>query len=357
MSGAPLNKEAITVGDSIEIDLETRDQFNELKDSDALPTYEVFTPQLSKFTFGVGQKIDEGYYIAMFKIPKDQEVSDKWKITWSYSVRGESKTFEEFFEVLSDTATDQSLSVSIDDNTLTRIKGIIGAPFIDEELTLSDEQIKQYCLIPAFEVFFSKFPIQEIEQYNVSGESYYDFPSDNTFGVLQCSVVNKVEGNSSSAGSNFWNLFVFNKTFAKNGWSRTGYGTNNNFNGLSDQWDMKLQYLETVNNRLGTFKYNVDYNDRRLFVYSSISGQVMVKWAKYSYNIKNVKFSLRNFYIKLAQWYLLSHLVDTAELSTEDENTTSKIDTDKLRTKADKMKTEIDEFMNTYPDIIVLRAS
>jgi hypothetical protein len=356
MAGASLNREYTVVGDTIELDITIKDDTDFVKDADSNPSYIIYTPQLSVFHTGVSQKVDTGYYIASVKIPKDAEVSDNWKIAWTYSLKGKRLDFEELFQVKSDVETDQSLSVSIDDHTLTRIKAIIGSPFIDEELTLNDEQIKSYCLIPAFEVFFSKFPLYQIDQFSIVGEGSWDFPTDNTFGVLDCRTVNKVEGQTTGGGSNFWSLYVHSRTFGKNTWNRSSYGTGYNYNGLNDQWDMKLQALETMNNRLGTFKYRVDYENRKLIAYSSINCMLAIKWAKYSYNIKNVKFTLRPFYIKLAQWYLLSHLVDTASLATEDENTTSRIDVDKLQTKADKLKEDIDKMIETYPDVILLRA-
>jgi hypothetical protein len=338
------------------LDITVKDELNFVVDADTSPSYIIYTPQLTTFHTGVSQRIDTGYYIASVKIPKDAEVSDNWKISWTYNIKGVRYDFEELFQIKSDTETDQSLAVSIDEHTLTRIKAIIGSPFIDEDLTLTDEQIKSYCLIPAFEVFFSKFPLTQIDQLSIVGEGSYDFPTDNTFGVLDCRTVNKVEGQTTAGGNNFWSLYVHNRTFANNSWNRSSYGTGYNFNGLSDQWDLKLQSLESMNNRLSTFKYRIDYENRKLIAYSSINCMIAIKWAKYSYNIKNVKFTLRAFFIKLAQWYLLSHLVDTASLATEDENTTSKIDVEKLQVKADKLKEDIDKFIEAYPDVILLRA-
>jgi hypothetical protein len=61
---------------------------------------------------------------------------------------------------------------------------------------------------------------------------------------------------------------------------------------------MRRQYFDSNQNRLNTFKYKVDHTHRKLLTYSSLAAMLEVNWATYSYNIQNIKFTLKETFIK-----------------------------------------------------------
>lgn len=357
MDTTNFNRKSTRLGESIDLTLEVRDSFNELKDSEVDPTYKVYSPDLSLYAKGIGNSVSTGIYnTSAISIKLNATVSSDWKIVWEYRIDGVDKILEEYFIVNPENSSSLSLSVSIEDNIFARIKSVIGYPYISESLTLDDDQIKEICLVPAFQVYCSKFPIEEIKQYPIAGELALEFPTSTTFGVKDCRVINKIAGNSQYGASNFWQLLAYKQIQGQGKpWNRSGYSTPYNFNGVSDLWDMRRQYFDTNQNRLNTFKYKVDYTNRKLLTYSSLSAMLEVNWASYSYNTQNIKFTLRETFIKLAQYYLLMHFVDVGSLFTPDENTTNRLDVDKLKARADALYEEVKTKFENYPTIVLLR--
>jgi hypothetical protein len=357
MDTTNFNRKSTRIVESIDLTLEVRDSFNELADSETDPSYKVYSPDLSLYAKGVGNSVSTGIYnTSAIPIKLNATVSNDWKIVWEYTINGVDKILEEYFIVNPENSSNLSLSISIEDNIFARIKSVIGYPYISESLTLDDEQIKEICLIPAFQVYCSKFPIEEIKQYAIAGELALEFPTTTTFGVKDCRVINKIAGNSQFGSSNFWQLLAYKQIQGQGKpWNRSGYSTPYNFNGVSDLWDMRRQYFDSNQNRLNTFKYKVDYNNRKLLTYSSLSAMLEVNWASYSYNTQNIKFTLRETFIKLAQYYLLMHFVDVGSLFTPDENTTNRLDVDKLKARADALYEEVKTKFENYPTIILLR--
>jgi hypothetical protein len=357
MDTTNFNRKSIKVGESIDLTLEIRNNLDSLVNSQNEPTYKVYSPDLTLYAKGSGNLVSTGLYnTSPLLITPQSQVSSDWKIVWEYRVDNIDKMLEEYFVVTPENSSNLSLSVSIDSNTFARIKAIIGYPYISDSLTIDDEQIKEICLIPAFQVYYSKFPIENIEQYAIAGELSLDFPTSNTFGVKDCRVINKIAGNSQFGASNFWQLLAYKQIQGQGKpWNRSGYSTPYNFNGISDLWDMRRQYFDSNQNRLNTFKYKVDHTNRKLLSYSSLAAMLEVNWATYSYNIQNIKFTLKETFIKLAQYYLLMHFVDVGSLFTPDENTTNRLDVDKLKTRADALYEEVKTKFNEYPTIVLLR--
>jgi hypothetical protein len=356
LSGQPINKEFGEVGGQFFIDLEVRDSGNALVNADSLPTYSIYTPNLTLHTQGTAVQISIGYYEAQFALGFNEEVSDNWKIIWSWTQASVQNSFQEFFIAKPEGGSTFGGVVSIADNWLAQIKSVLGYP-VTGNILLEDDQIKELCVFPALQQYSIKFPQEHTDQYPISGNLEVPFPNDATFGTLDSRVINKIAGQTPQSGSNFFQLYLFNQTRYNGGrspWNVKGYGTRYNFNNLQEQQFMQNQLNDTINNQYGTFKSKVDYQNRKVIAYSSIGAILQITWASYSFNFNSVKFSYTRDVIKLAQGYLLLHLADIGSLM-EDSEQTIKLNAEALKTRGSDLITEVTTRWIAVPSVVILR--
>jgi hypothetical protein len=243
--------------------------------------------------------------------------------------------------------------VSIDSKYLMLIKRIIAAPMIDV-LLLEDDQIKDLIIFPVLQKYFAKFPLKEEQELSINGELKIPFPDEFTFGVLDCRVVDI--GLLPGSGTSFWDLVMFqNTTSMGSSMKGTGaYGVNGyNPSGLLYQRDIERQKFKSQQNLYTTIKSRVDYENKQLIVYSSITGALNITWAKYSNNFDSVMYERRDDVIKLCQAELLDHLVDAASILS-DSGLEVNINIDALRTRSEDLKNKVEEKWMQIQDIIFL---
>ena len=243
--------------------------------------------------------------------------------------------------------------VSIDSKYLMLIKRIIAAPMIDV-LLLEDDQIKDLIIFPVLQKYFAKFPLKEEQELSINGELKIPFPNEYVFGVLDCRVVDI--GLLPGSGTSFWDLVLFsNTTSMGSSLKGTGdYGVKGyNPSGLLYQRDVERQKFKSQQNLYTTIKSRVDYENKQLIVYSSITGALNITWAKYSNNFDSVMYERRDDVIKLCQAELLDHLVDAASILS-DSGLEVNINTDALRTRSEDLKTKVEEKWNSIHDIVFL---
>lgn len=245
--------------------------------------------------------------------------------------------------------------VMIDTIWLNQIKKVIASPMIDE-LLLTDEQIKDLIIFPVLQKYFTKFPIREELQTSINGEMFVPFPDEYTFGVLDCRVVDI--GLLPGSGTSFWDLVLFTNTNSMSSSMRSAgaYGLNGyNPSGLLYQRDTERQKFKSQQNQYTTIKSRVDIANKRLIVYSSMTGALNITWAKYSDNFDAVMFERRDDVIKLCQAELLDHLIDAASILS-DSGLEITINIDKLSERSSKLKEDVQEKWNSVQDIIFLHA-
>ena len=102
-----------------------------------------------------------------------------------------------------------------------------------------------------------------------------------------------------------------------------------------------------------TLDIRVDEVNRKVTLFTNISGKANVTWAKSSENFDNIKYVYINDVIKLAQSYLKEHLADTTGIITK--NLEVDIDSDKLKSEALEMRREIMEKWAEIPSIHIIR--
>lgn len=248
--------------------------------------------------------------------------------------------------------------IQIDDFFLGLIKSVLAYPAVPEELHLEDDEIKQFCLFPALEVYFNKFPLlsyTELDQASV--EQKIAFPDDDTYGVRHASITGKAGyGRKQGSSTDFWQVVRYNRQFIGN--RKFIQGKNGRFfnpEGLRFNYIMEQNLIDSLINQGETFKYVVDYVNRQLISMSSVNARISIAWAKRSDDFSQVKQTQRMNVIKLAQAYLLRHLAYLGSMMI-DSTSEKQINVDALQSNAERLENSVIEFWDSIPDTIVLTA-
>lgn len=236
---------------------------------------------------------------------------------------------------------------------LNRIKRALGG----ENLLLEDDEIKDICIAPALERYYSKFPIKEKEIVaSVSSQTNIPFPSEDIFGVMAINISpldNRVGGQTG-----FWQLWAYQNSTGNLTRSRTGaYNVAGyNPNSLTQQNVLERQKIKTNMNYFGTISYNIDRENKELNVYNTIEGQLNIVWAKKSDNFSDIKYERINDVINLCKANLIFDFVEHSSVYS-DSGLDTEINTDGLLSKAEKLQDDVLEKWAEIPDVIVLNAN
>ena len=253
------------------------------------------------------------------------------------------------------------MAIIISDEDFEQIRLAVGSILTDREdgkdLLYTPDDIKKVAILPALDTYFQYFPIQTNYEVAIGGGSglTIPFPDVNTYGVTNVSVVNRSAGNTSST-SNFWNDWAFTQL----GYGATGkglsggYGTGANINGSRHLRHLQRAQIDSLSNE-GTYTYNVNDEDRTVYVYSSFSGNVFLNWAKRSNDFNKINFARKKEVIKLAKGFLLK---ETGMVLSIIPDTGAAIDIDAgvLKETGDEYISEIMEKWELAPKIALLRS-
>lgn len=246
-------------------------------------------------------------------------------------------------------------NIIIEDSYLNLIKRVIAYPAVDS-LLLSDDEILDLCVMPSLQRYFTKFPIKEEYIAAINGEQFIAFPDEFTFGCLDARVVDL--GLLPGSGTSFWDLIMFQNTTSV-GSSMKGVGAYGvkgyNPSGLLYQRDVERQKFKSQQNNYTTVKTRVDLVNKRLIVYSSITGALNITWAKYSNDFGDVSYERKLDVVKLCQAELLDQLIDSASILS-DSGLEITINIDKLGERSTKLKEEVNDAWSQIPDSIWIHA-
>lgn len=244
--------------------------------------------------------------------------------------------------------------IKIHNKYLEEIKDLTAFPIVDNIL-LSDNQIRDLCIRPAFRDYFTKFPIELPESQSINGtEIVIDFPDVFTYGVTDIRIV----GNPDSAdGSNFFDIYKYQIMGGAGGSGSVGgaYGIKGyNPNSLLQERLSTMQANQSMKNRLTTVKYRVDPNTKKVHAYTNTSGKLNITWAKYSNDFESIGYTKINDVLKLCKANLLEHLGMSSSMI--DDGSEINVNSDILIDTAKEMREQVFEKWNEFPDIIVLHA-
>jgi hypothetical protein len=326
-----------------------------LKDPDSIPTYVITDPNGTIVESGNGVKISVGYYSASYDISSTAVLSNEWKITWTATVDGlVVPNAYEYFTVVASNSNLLFNEIAISDQWLNQIKKRLGYPSLST-IILSDNDIKELIVKQALYEYFIRFPMIEEESHSIGmgSELIIDFPDINTFGCLDVRIVGK--GYQSTYGGSFWDLVMY-QSLGVTATTRNQYGAKTkgyNPNSLRQSRYAVRAATETAINQ-GTFKYRINQDSRKLYVYSTITSVVNIQWAKFSNNFSDVKFQFIWDVIKLCQGYFKLHMADTFSLIS-DSTAEVTVDVGLLKEEGNALITEVHEKWIEYPVIVILR--
>lgn len=353
MAGYAKNQEIGVQGSPITLDVKFYNfAGGVLTDPDSTPTFKIFDPTNTEVFSGTGVKTAVGCYEATYDIPAGAEISTEWKIEWTALINGATVGDAwEYFIVMPPGAPIFGDEVIIEDKWLSLIKKVLAYPKVPDIL-LSDTEVKAYCVYPALHEYFTKFPIKEdyIEGVPAEAELTLDFPDEYTFGVVDIRLANK---DRAGASGTFWDIY----RFQMRGYpevTRGKYGTKWKYSSRGrDEIELFNLQRDTMLNK-ATTKFTVRQEERKIYAYTDVPGDINVTWAKWSVNFDHVKFERKMDVVRLAQAYLLQHLADSTQL-VSDAGLELEMNSDKIEEKAKDIREEIIEKWKNFPDIIFIR--
>lgn len=244
--------------------------------------------------------------------------------------------------------------ININNDYLNEIKLILAYPSVDNVI-LTDEQIKSFCVWPAMQAYFVKFPKKTYHEHTISTSAVVDFDSINTYGVMDVRVV--ARGLTSGSGNSFWDLVKFQAIGAGVSKKFSGaYGIQGyNPSGYVQQNMADIQLHKTMMGAYSTTKYRVELAERKVYVNTSTTGVLNITWANYSDNFDDIAFGKQRDVLKLAQANMLDHLADTTSIVTDSSMDIS-INSSDLQSRAEELRSKVFEKWNEIPDVVLIHA-
>lgn len=355
MSGNPKNTEIGVRGSNITLDVWFRSYpGGPLTNPDSTPTYIIYDPSDTQMASGSGTLVSTGYYTATYSIPSNATVSKLWKIVWTADINGVAVSgSEEYFEVVASGATDFDQTATISDYWLNHVKKVLAYPSV-ENIILTDDEIKAYCVYPALREYFTKFPIRETTEHELStsDDTEIDFDDADTFGIIDARVVGKET--ISGSGASFWDLVYYNQMglspMRGSSYGLPKYNPNGRKQAIQNN---KLATSSQANE--ATFDIRIDYNNSQIIIHTNSHGKANITWAKMSSDFNDIRFVFKMDVIELSQSYLMEHLaMATGIINT---NIEISVNSDLLLSESKEIKERIREKWASYPDIIVIRST
>lgn len=243
--------------------------------------------------------------------------------------------------------------VVIDDEQLGIMLTEVGIPFLRvDELEITADAIKKYCLKPAFDTYFGFFPIIKEEVVGgMSGGAEFkkEYPT-NAFAAVPYYVLG-----AGSAGSSFKGAFsLYREQMMYGGGSFTGgaFGRGVSyrkpvpgFAGLQNT-DSSMNVMAAQQGYINYFRrehvHSIKENGKRYCVgYSTVGGTVNIKWLCNSYDFDDIKFSMRSDFRDLGKANILRNLGMLRALVKSD--VSGAIDFSLYNSRADTLETKVKE--------------
>jgi len=237
--------------------------------------------------------------------------------------------------------------VTINDRDYKEIIQEVGYPIVKEEdLEFSREDIQDLFIYPALRDYFTWFPKTETLSVQIAGSFSIPFPDEFTFGVID-SRLNTSPSSGGSTSSPFINEIVYSV-------SKSGgvYGTNNDYGFTESRLYERAEKLATADS-VRAFKLKVSEADKLAKGYTNISGELIITWAKWSYNFDDVIFRRKSEVINLAKSYMLKGFAQLRGQMTSDVGV--EFDTGLFLDRAEELKEEVKTKWKEIAKIVVIR--
>jgi hypothetical protein len=193
-------------------------------------------------------------------------------------------------------------NIIIDDKYINEIISIAGYPVLsldDEDFELTEDQIKSLVIIPTLREYYRFFPIPVESNYSVSGTFSIDFPSVETFNVIDARI--NTIGNYPASRTN--NVFANSLRYSRDyGMSGGLYGTKNDY-GITQALYMERAERASQVQYNKAFKVRPNLGTRKLEGYYNGGGgcKLNVVWATWSEVFNDIPFTRLNEVLDLCK--------------------------------------------------------
>jgi len=190
--------------------------------------------------------------------------------------------------------------INISDANYYEILVEVGYPVVKEsDLEFTRQQLEDYFIFPAMREYFSWFPKIETQVAYVASTFSFDFPDEDTYGIIDARINTAITGDGKTSSP-----FVNSLFFKQNSSGSQMYGTKNDY-GVSEARYLERSFKTASNNYIKAQRINVDPNLRKVTGYSTVNGEMTIKWAKYSNQFEDIPFKRKTEVINLAKSKIL----------------------------------------------------
>ncbi len=251
--------------------------------------------------------------------------------------------------------------VNISQDNLQEILSVVGYPLASlKDLEFGDEKatdqeklnnIKQLIIWPSLREYFKWFPLLNIVEYMAEDSIILDFPTPETFTVVDARLNTAGFGVKDSVNP-FVNNSVYRAVNTTSSYGGGMYGTKYDYDmRISRLYDrMERQSLISTNK---AFRLDIDFENRKVVGFSNIMGKLVVSWGCYSEDFNEVPFKRVSEVIKLSQAYLLRYLGNLR--GQQISNLPNTFNFSMFLEKADDLEKKVLNKWEKYPKIVVLR--
>jgi len=241
--------------------------------------------------------------------------------------------------------------INISQENLTEIMSELGFPILDfdDDFPYTEEQVKSVAVWPAMKQYFRYWPLENIQEYSISGDFSFDFPNAETFYISDA----RLNNNNPSGGAISPDPFVNSMNITQYGSSSGAYGTRYNYN-ITTAFHSRRAEQNALRNSQRAFRIHVNEGDRKVVGYSNMTGRLMVTWAEYSFDYDSISFRRIDDVKRLVQAYLMRALGNFFLMQSSD--TINEIDGDFMVSRAEELEEQIIEKWNLTTKPVLIRS-
>lgn len=239
--------------------------------------------------------------------------------------------------------------ITISQENLEEIMTEVGFPILefDDDFPYTESQVKQSAIWPAMKEFYRYWPIENIQDYSVSGNFSFDFPNEETFFITDARLNSNVPTSSTTVQDPFVNSM--NISISQ---SSGMYGTRYNYD-ITTAYHMRRAEMSANKNANKAFRIDVDEDKRKVKGYSTVTGRITVVWAEYGLSYDSISFRKIDDVKKLAQSNLLRMMGNFFLMQSSD--TQNEMDGSFMIDRADELREEIIEKWNNITKPVIIR--
>lgn len=246
---------------------------------------------------------------------------------------------------------DKPLTIIIEDQKVYEILKEVGYPVVTlDVLPYTMDDLKNLFIWPAMRDYFKHFPIMHYSYIQAGGDFSVDFPTADTFDLVDARLNSNVETTPVPTG----NPFVDSGQIITQGYSYSSgnkYGTRNNYGLPMTYHDNRAQY-QGIKLAFAASRFNVDVQNRTVSGYVNVGGKVNFTWARYSNNFASIPFVKETDVLQLASSYLLRNFGNMMIMRASE---TNELDGATLVDRADVIEEKIITKWNETTKPVVIR--